>query len=126
MPTFAIYYRKDMEGFRTLRRAPKTTKEDLKDTELFGFIKLLEADTLEEIYWNMQGENWSPNGEARGLIERSGTGHTSMSVGDVAVDTETGDAWVVAPLGWEKIHAKDAYPTTAPGGGLVRSDEIQG
>lgn len=31
----------------------------------------------------MQGENWSPNGEARSLIEEKGLIHTSMSMGDI-------------------------------------------
>ena len=31
----------------------------------------------------MQGENWSPNGEARNLIGSLGLSHTSMSVGDI-------------------------------------------
>jgi hypothetical protein len=33
-----------------------------------------------------QGENWSPNGEARDLILAKGLRHTSMSVGDVIED----------------------------------------
>lgn len=37
----------------------------------------------------MQGEIWSPNGEANELIRSKGLFHTSMSVGDCAVD-ETG------------------------------------
>jgi hypothetical protein len=36
----------------------------------------------EDIFQAMQGENWSPNGEARELIEARGADHTSMSVGD--------------------------------------------
>jgi hypothetical protein len=31
----------------------------------------------------MQGENWSPQGEARDMVSNSNTGHTSMSVGDI-------------------------------------------
>lgn len=37
----------------------------------------------EEVFELMQGEFWSPRGEARSLIERLGLHHTSMSVGDV-------------------------------------------
>lgn len=40
---------------------------------------------LEEIFRHMQGEVWSPNGEARVLIESKGLAHTSMSVGDIVV-----------------------------------------
>jgi hypothetical protein len=31
----------------------------------------------------MQGENWSPRGEARNFIGQTNAGHTSMSVGDI-------------------------------------------
>lgn len=37
----------------------------------------------EDIFWNLQGENWSPNGEANALIHMKGLSHTSMSVGDI-------------------------------------------
>jgi 2'-5' RNA ligase len=35
------------------------------------------------VYEMMQGENWSPRAEAKELIKKSGTWHTSMSIGDV-------------------------------------------
>ncbi|WP_137297215.1 hypothetical protein [Psychromonas sp. SP041] len=38
---------------------------------------------LEEIFTMMQGEVWSPNGEARPIISKAGLSHTSMSVGDI-------------------------------------------
>lgn len=74
-------------------------KEDLSRDMLFGDgKKLFDRDNpgkthvligsvgltdLEEIFCKLQGENWSPNGEARNWIRESGTGHTSMSVGDI-------------------------------------------
>ena len=45
---------------------------------------------LGTVFSKMQGENWSPNGEARDLIRSKGLEHTSMSVGDaVVVDGST-------------------------------------
>jgi hypothetical protein len=42
------------------------------------------AETDPETVWSlMQGEAWSPAGEAYGFIQRLGVGHTSMSVGDI-------------------------------------------
>tara|TARA_Y100000034_G_C6903679_1_gene418729 strand:- start:2487 stop:3287 length:801 start_codon:yes stop_codon:yes gene_type:complete len=39
-----------------------------------------------ECIWHaLQGEHWSPRGEARDLIESKGLHHTSMSMGDVIV-----------------------------------------
>lgn len=56
---------------------------DLSETHvLLGSIA---ATNLDLIYSVMQGECWSPNGEANNLIERKGLEHTSMSVGDVIV-----------------------------------------
>ena len=51
----------------------------------------------------MQAEVWSPNGEARALVQSKGLGHTSMSVGDVAV--VDGKAFVVASFGFEPLEA---------------------
>ncbi len=64
-----------------------------------AFIRQVEADHLGEVYRQMQGFVWSPNGEARDLIEAAYVSHTSMSVGDVAVDAD-GRAWVCANRGW--------------------------
>lgn len=49
----------------------------------------------------MQGENWSPNGEAKELIRPLGLKHTSMSVGDIISDGE--NYWMVAPVGFVRI-----------------------
>ena len=39
----------------------------------------------EDFFCNLQGERWSPNGEANALIRSKGLAHTSMSVGDIVV-----------------------------------------
>jgi hypothetical protein len=57
----------------------------------------------------MQGENWSPNGEARTLIQNMAKqcnfAHTSMSVGDIVRIVEpTHDEWfMVKPIGWKSV-----------------------
>lgn len=54
---------------------------------LLGTIKggsVFAVDTLlNAIFGIMQGENWSPNGEACNLINSLDLSHTSMSVGDI-------------------------------------------
>lgn len=40
---------------------------------------------LEDFFCNLQGERWSPNGEANALIRSKGLAHTSMSIGDIVV-----------------------------------------
>jgi hypothetical protein len=62
-------------------------------------VKDIEARGLNAVYHDMQGEVWSPNGEARELIESKGLKHTSMSVGDVIVD-DVGNAHVVSMIGF--------------------------
>lgn len=59
--------------------------------------------SLEQLFHDMQGEIWSPNGEARGLIERKGLRHTSMSVGDVVEIPAAGETWVVAAFGFKPV-----------------------
>ncbi len=46
-------------------------------------IGMVKETYLEAVFRMMQGENWSPNGEARNYIRARGLGHTSMSVGDI-------------------------------------------
>lgn len=44
------------------------------------------AGTDPEALWMaLQGESWSPRGEARALLRRKGLAHTSMHVGDIVV-----------------------------------------
>lgn len=54
---------------------------NLKKTHsLLGSVK---GTNLDRIFYLMQSEIWSPQGEAYDLIGNSGLSHTSMSVGDV-------------------------------------------
>jgi len=66
------------------------------------FLKSVEANNLEHLFQIMQGEVWSPNGEARSLIESKGLGHTSMSVGDVVID-DIGEAFIVSQFGFTML-----------------------
>lgn len=49
-------------------------------------LRTVEAHNTEAAWLACQGEFWSPNGEARELIQSKGLAHTSMSVGDCLVD----------------------------------------
>jgi hypothetical protein len=82
---------------------PNLTMENLKDTH--RYLVTVEAETKDQVYSYMQGENWSPNGEMRPVIIALHLHHTSMSVGDVLV-TDVNDKEIglqVAPLGWKLI-----------------------
>tara|TARA_B100001057_G_scaffold439773_1_gene473203 strand:- start:301 stop:711 length:411 start_codon:yes stop_codon:yes gene_type:complete len=60
----------------------------------------------QSLYGALQGDFWSPNGEARSLIMSKGLRHTSMSVGDVLVvrhpDRPT-ETWMCANTGWRQL-----------------------
>lgn len=89
-------------------KALSKTHIHLKD-----FDTTFEDDVLRElelVWVAMQGERWSPNGEARGLIKSKGLQHTSMSVGDIAVE-ENGNVWMVDTFGFHALHV--ALPATA-------------
>lgn len=60
---------------------------------------------LDYVYRLQQGENWSPFGEAKPLIEDKGLEHTSMCAGDV-IETPTGDLWLVETLGFTQLIKK--------------------
>lgn len=45
----------------------------------------IDAEDEEDAFCQMQGENWSPRGEAVDFIVEQGLMHTSMMVGDVIV-----------------------------------------
>jgi hypothetical protein len=64
----------------------------------------IEAVSLDDAFRRMQGENWSPQGEARELLQALGLNHTSMSVGDVLRDQE-GTCWECLDQGWRPLAA---------------------
>lgn len=67
------------------------------------------ANALGEVYCLMQGDNWSPHGEANDLIKRLGLKHTSMSVGDLVFDAAQSQWFIVAGIGFNKFKPKP-YP----------------
>jgi len=78
---------------------PLPTPETLPKTHvLLGAISETE---LERIFYLMQGDVWSPEGNARELIRSKGLRHTSMSVGDVVQRGKK--LWMVAGTGFEQI-----------------------
>ena len=101
--TYQIWYMKPdwfREGVSYAKPDPSNldaTHVHLKDVEIVD-----QSHPLEHIFTMMQGEVWSPNGEARPLIAAKGLGHTSMSVGDVVVDPE-GRVQLVASAGFEDL-----------------------
>jgi len=63
------------------KRGIMPTPETIKDN--YALIGKIAETRPEKIFMMMQGDMWSPEGQARNMIRASGTGHTSMSVGDI-------------------------------------------
>jgi hypothetical protein len=101
MPTYQIYYARN-PTFRPSGEfgTPRLTQAALRETHVY--LGEIEADSLDGAFLLMQGENWSPRGEARPLLERLGLHHTSMSVGDVIQD-EQGFFWECLNLRWRPV-----------------------
>lgn len=97
---YRVLYARD--PMSVLDREPLPTEGDLLATHVF--VRAIQATCLDEVYWLMQGEQWSPNGEARPLIERLDLGHTSLSIGDV-VQAPDGRYYICRWLDWEELEA---------------------
>ena len=101
MPQYQIYYvRRPTYHPSGQLGTPLLTVPRLGHTHVR--LTTIEADSRAEAWLKMQGENWSPRGEARPLIEHLGLTHTSMSVGDVLRDEE-GGYWECLDLGWRRL-----------------------
>jgi len=106
MQTYKVYYQKketiEVTGFFNIS---SIIEKDVKEVCQHSHVYLMETDAenLEDLFRNMQGENWSPNGEAREFIKSKRLIHTSMSVGDVAYEIETGKWYVVDIMGFREL-----------------------
>ncbi len=57
---------------------------------------------LDAIYYAMQSENWSRNGEGNEIAIATDT-HVSMSIGDIVYDPNRQQAWECSTFGWRLI-----------------------
>jgi len=113
MRNFTIWYEKGMDG---LMNPDTVTLDRLLETHVVLLdmplplqigVPNYDLMCLEALYRQMQGENWSPNGEARELIENKGLNHTSMRVGDV-IAAPIG-YYVVMPDGFKEIERQRPF-----------------
>src|SRR5687767_1684618 len=66
-------------------------------------VREVEATSLGDVFYAMQGEIWSPHGEAQALISRLYLSHTSLSVGDV-VRAPNNSYWLCNYKGWTLLN----------------------
>jgi hypothetical protein len=105
MTEYIAYYQKNWGRFDEL---PDTMPVDdfLDGYAPVMFFMLSEQDlisNLDTIYYQMQGDKWSPHGEARELIKNSGLSHTSMSIGDIIYAKCNGNYYFVSGTGFQKV-----------------------
>lgn len=79
--------------------ADSLAKHDLSGTH--RLVAVVPETRLDTIFHDFQGEHWSPEGEARELIQGLGLGHTSLSVGDIVQQGEK--YFFCDSVGWVEI-----------------------
>lgn len=92
---YKVYYAKNP----TFLENSDLAVEDLARSHVF--LREVEADSLHQVWWAMQSENWSPNGEANALIQARGLCHTSIRVGDVI--QAGAEYYEVACIGFRRV-----------------------
>lgn len=80
-------------------KLPKNYEDIAKTHILLGSINEIDK---EKIFYKLQGEIWSPNGEARSLIKKLGLNHTSMSVGDIIVFNKK-EGYICSMTGFKRL-----------------------
>jgi len=76
-----VWYKRERAG--ALFNVPDPDPSNLTATH--ALLGTVNGTDPEELFYALQGEIWSPKGEARQLVLGKGLHHTSMSVGDVLV-----------------------------------------
>ncbi len=75
--TAEVWYNRNSRNFSTSKTSSTFEKKN--------YVKVgnIESENPEEIFVLMQGEMWSPKGEANQFIRSLGLRHTSISAGDI-------------------------------------------
>ncbi|HNS49858.1 MAG TPA: hypothetical protein PKO09_01615 [Anaerolineae bacterium] len=121
MPVYQVYYaRRPTYVASGQLGTPLLTVSRLQHTHVH--LTTIQAQNRADAWLQMQGENWSPHGEARPLIEMLDLTHTSMSVGDVLRD-EAGVYWECLDLGWRAVE-DDAAGNAAAGNAAKEADDV--
>jgi hypothetical protein len=101
---FVAYYKKHTSKIDSFNFPVELSKEDFAND--FVYLMAVQADDMEEVFRFMQGEVWSPHGEAREIIKTLGLSHTSMSVGDIIFDPDAHNYWVVKDIGFMPVYIR--------------------
>jgi hypothetical protein len=85
------------------------SSDQLPDVIKWDYAKVLtfKAVGLDAVFAHMQGERYSPNGEARPLILFLGLNHTSCSIGDLILRESDGTVFEVDFTGFITVYQPD-------------------
>lgn len=97
MEKYSVFYKKNP----TFWEDENLTKDNFRKTHVF--LMKVDANSLDDVFLMMQGDVWSPNGEARDFIRGKGLKHTSMSVGDVICELKSENYYEVALEGFNLL-----------------------
>jgi hypothetical protein len=91
--TFKVFYKHPEGNFKYIRTVTVSADSDIGLDECLGHV-----------FYQMQGDVWSPHGQAREEIIALGVQHTSMSIGDVAMDVDEQKFYrVEKDFGWQEV-----------------------
>ena len=104
MKTFLVYYAKlGCDHTFQMNNGETVDRDQVLNQSTHILVTTVQAQDFTTVWDKMQGENWSPNGEARTLLNNIGLlNHTSMSVGDCVYDPTIKELYVVQGLGFKK------------------------
>jgi len=107
---FAVFYR------RTLRAGPEMFKTSIPSVKWFledwSFMGVMEADDIDGLFHNLNEPSGRknilchPEHPDGAVLQRTAVrmaGHTSMSVGDIAIEMDSGKAFICASNGWDLL-----------------------
>lgn len=87
-------------GLEWLREHGQTPSRSLLEAT-YVCVGTVNLDDPEDVWDAMQGERWSPGGQARSLIKTLGLAHTTLCVGDIA--EINGQLWFCDNTGWAQL-----------------------
>ena len=108
MTEYLVYYRRNAT-FRLDKKLKQTDVTEQKTHVLVsiepGYINNPHKDEKDSVFYHMQGDFMTDKARAlcRALIVAGEMGHTSMSVGDVVRDADTGKMWQCDDAGWVEV-----------------------
>lgn len=109
MPEYKVFYAKNPK-FRT---EDKLTRLNVLNERTHAQVKTVDLPSLSEVYRRFQAlppefgvpTVWKEENvrEDNAMLSSKGLSHTSMSVGDCVLDTETDILYECASVGWREV-----------------------